>query len=61
MRIAAIVVGGLVAVFGLVYIATLVTGDDDEASLDTVAPISSEPVSSEPVSSEAGDQRTRDQ
>ena len=45
MRIAAIVVGGLVAVFGLVYIATLVTGDDDDADVvDTLAPISTETV-----------------
>jgi cyclophilin family peptidyl-prolyl cis-trans isomerase len=42
MRIAAIVVGGLVAVFGLVYIATLVTGDDDADVTDTLAPISTE-------------------
>jgi cyclophilin family peptidyl-prolyl cis-trans isomerase len=58
-RIAAIVIGGLVAVFGLVWIATVVTGDDDEATVttevvpdDTLAPAVSEPVSTEPVSSE---------
>ena len=51
MRIAAIVVGGLVAVFGLVYIATLVTGDDDSETVDTLAPISSDVVTSEPVES----------
>ena len=63
-RIAAIVIGGLVAVFGLVWIATVVTGDDDEAAVttevgpdDTLAsavsdPVSTEPVSSQPVSSE---------
>ncbi len=67
-RIAAIVIGGLVAVFGLVWIATVVTGDDDEATVTTevvpdeslapavsepfTEPVSTEPVSSEPVSSE---------
>ncbi|MET0908245.1 MAG: peptidylprolyl isomerase [Ilumatobacteraceae bacterium] len=50
-RIAIIVVGGLVAVFGLVYIATLVMGDDDDTT-DTLVPITSEPVTSEPVTSE---------
>jgi cyclophilin family peptidyl-prolyl cis-trans isomerase len=48
MRIAAIVVGGLVAVFGLVYIATLVVGDDDSDTSDTLAPITSEVLTSEP-------------
>ena len=52
MRIAAIVVGGLVAVFGLVYIATLVMGDDDSETSDTLAPVTSEAVTSEPVTSE---------
>jgi cyclophilin family peptidyl-prolyl cis-trans isomerase len=52
MRIAAIVVGGLVAVFGLVYIATLVVGDDDSDTVDTLPPISSPTASSEVVTSE---------
>ena len=34
VRIAAIVIGGLVAVFGLVWIATVVTGDDDADTTD---------------------------
>jgi cyclophilin family peptidyl-prolyl cis-trans isomerase len=42
IRIAVIVIGGLVAVFGLVYIATLVLGDDDADVTDTLAPISTE-------------------
>jgi cyclophilin family peptidyl-prolyl cis-trans isomerase len=53
MRIAAIVIGGLVAVFGLVYIATLVTGDDETDTVDTLPPVSSEPLTSEPVTSDA--------
>jgi cyclophilin family peptidyl-prolyl cis-trans isomerase len=51
MRIAAIVVGGLVAVFGLVYIATLVTGDDDSDTSSTIEPVSTEVITSEPISS----------
>ena len=61
-RIGAIVVGGLVAVFGLAFIASVVTGDDDETPVstevvtteslvpgDSLAPAASEPVSSAPV------------
>ena len=66
-RIGAIVVGGLVAVFGLAFIASVVTGDDDETPVstevvtteslvpgDSLAPAASEPVSSAPVSSDPG-------
>jgi len=63
-RIAAIVIGGLVAVFGLVWIATVVTGDDDEAAVTTEAipddslasavtdPLTSEPASTDPTSTD---------
>ncbi len=56
-RIAAIVVGGLVAVFGLAFIASVVTGDDNEAPVSTetlsTEVLTSEPVTSEPVTSDA--------
>jgi len=63
-RIAAIVIGGLVAVLGLLWIATVVTGDDDEPAVTTEAlpddslasavtdPLSSAPVSSDPASTD---------
>jgi cyclophilin family peptidyl-prolyl cis-trans isomerase len=38
-------------VFGLVYIATLVTGDDDSDTSSTIEPPSTEVVTSEPISS----------
>ena len=59
VRIAAIVIGGLVAVFGLVWIATVVTGDDDADTTDegavttelavddSLAPAVTEPVSTD--------------
>ena len=56
-RIAAIVVGGLVAVFGLVWIATIFTGGNDDGAVttealipgDTLAPAVSDPTSTEPA------------
>ncbi len=50
-RIAALIIGGLVVVFGLVWIATIVAGDD-EAATDTIAAVPSDlldPVSTEPA------------
>ena len=70
-RIAAIVVGGLVAVLGLVWIATVVTGDDEtdtegavttEALVpgDTLAADVTDPAAIDPVTSAATDPVTSD-